>query len=166
MPKLSAHAVDAGKAVDGVEYLWPEGRPRDEQFRFVIARMHNPRFRAELQRLSQPYLQEVRDGKLDKDLQIHLFDQAASTTVFLELHDSLEEDGSPTPDTPEQRYHILHDAAFGEMSEAILQYARSSAAYAVEVLEESAGNSASSSSGNSDTEQSRSTSEDGQPVVA
>jgi len=87
-------------------------------FVITVAHAENDKFTKEFQRVSKPYLHQIRNGTLDKELQDKLWVGAYVGTVLLDW-DGLTLNGEPVPFVKAKVVEILLDKRYQQLRKDI-----------------------------------------------
>jgi len=141
MVKLSNLAVDSTASEEGV---WAEYEAGIE---FKIARLGNPRYQQELARLigrlSKRGQRDWAGERLEKAQR-----PAVARHIIRDWRNVDDDDGNTIPYSPEKALEIISDPQYQPIYDWIMQVAQDEEEYRLSRVEEQAGNSNGTSSGN------------------
>lgn len=101
--KLSQLKLDQDATVNGV---W---RDLGQGLEILVARARNPEFVRYLEQLSKPYLRQIRDGTMAKDVSQRLYVKALARKVLRDWRGLHDDEGNEIPYTPTVAEELLSD---------------------------------------------------------
>ncbi len=124
------YGINISKATDGT---WTEDL--GDGLKLKIARLKNPNFQREYNRLTQPYQRQIRTGKLDPKIEEKIATECLAEAVLLDW-ENLELDNKKLPYSKENALKVLSDPTLSDFRDFIVELATNFELFREEELEE------------------------------
>ena len=134
MARLSAIAVDIQKSIDGIWCPFFAG------IELKIARINNPAYTKELEKLEQPYLRQIRTASLDMETRLSLNMQAAAKCILVGWKNIQDDSGNEISYSPEKALEFLKNPSYVRLNDFVMGKAYDYDLYSQETKAESAKN--------------------------
>ena len=134
MPQLSKFKGNPELESKGVWVDYGEG------LEFLIAKMSNPQYMAEIRKQVREKRVQFRHGKVSDEETEEMTIKAVAKTVLLGWKNLQGEDGKDIPYSQEKAYEILSDPCYRDLYTFIIEVSAEKETFALEARKEAVGN--------------------------